>query len=187
LLEELEQVDLLVLECGTLGSAQAAEVARLRQALQPLASLCLYQNAPDCWLKEVEDAGVTCMSFPPDRAKFAFHLAQCSATQALNEGVLSLGDLVKPRPRVMSEESLEAARTLTTALACECPQHLEDLVTRLAEFEQYSTECSVENWEDAAIHSCIYAYASQSRWLMEKALELVMQSHQDESKKPKAQ
>ena len=121
--------------------------------------------ATDGWLKEVGKSGVTCMSFPPDRAELAFHLAQSSAGRAVNEGVTTLGDLIKPRPRLVSEETLADARTLETALACECPQHLSDLVTRLADFEAYSTQCSVDNWEDAAIHSCIYAYASQARWL----------------------
>ena len=76
---------------------------------------------------------------------------------------------------------------MRSEIDCECPGHLSQLITTLNNFEDYSTQCSAENWEDAAIHSCIYAYASQSRWLMEKALELVMQSHQDELKKPKAQ
>lgn len=180
MLEEVGEVDLLVMECGSLGNSQASEVARMRQKLQPKDSLCMYQQASDGWLRELEDGGVSCMSFPPDRAELAYRLTQCSIAQTVNEGVLSLGDLVKPRPRLVSEESLAAARTMETPLACECPQHLGDLVTRLAEFEQYSTQCAVENWEDAAIHSCIYAYTGQARWLMEKALELVMQNHQDE-------
>ena len=177
---EVEHVDLLVLECVTLSNAQASEVDRLRQRLQPLACLCLYQQASDCWVRELKGAGVTCMAFPPDRAELSFHLSRSGAAQALNEGVVSLADLVKPRPRLVSEESLAAAGAIKTALACECPQHLGDLVSRLAVFEQSATQCSVENWQDAAIHSCIFAYTSQARWLMEKALELAMQNYQDE-------
>ena len=43
----------------------------------------------------------------------------------------------------------------------------------------------MDNWRDAAVHSCIYAYTSQARWLMEKALDLVLQSHEeDELQRP---
>lgn len=179
-LQDLGPMDLLVLECENLGSSHASHIVRLREALAPNACLFLYQQASERWLKEMDKAGITHMSFPPERAELAFHLAQCSAGLAVNEGVTTLADLIKPRPRLVSEETLAVARTLETALACECPQHLADLVTRLAQFEDYSTRCSVDNWEDAAIHSCIYAYASQSRWLMEKALELVLQNHAEE-------
>lgn len=181
-LGEPGSIDLLVLECTSIGSTQLSEMARLRELLQPLASLCMYQQASDCWLREMRDAGINSMSFPPDRAEFAFHLSQCTAAQALNEGVTDLGDLIKPRPRLVPEETLATARSLQTSLACQCPQHLAELVTRLAEFEEYSTQCAVDNWDDAAIHSCIYAYSSQARWLMEKALELVMQNHQEETR-----
>ena len=79
-----------------------------------------------------------------------------------------------------SAAQLEKASLLTTGVACECPQHLSTLINQLAEFEAYSAECSVDNWHDAAVHSCIYAYTSQARWLMEKALDLVLQSHEQE-------
>ena len=181
LTEELGQINLLVLECERLGGIQADQVNRLRRELGPLATLCIYQQGSERWMSELEEAGVSCMAFPPDRAELAFHLAQCDAASALQEGVASLGDLVKPRPRLVPEESLLAARSIKTDLACECPEHLSDLVTRLLEFEDYSTQCSIDSWEDAAIHSCIYAYTSQARWLMEKALELVMQNHQEKA------
>ena len=45
-------------------------------------------------------------------------------------------------------------------------------------FEEYSSQCSVENWNDAATHACVYAYTNQARWLMEKALRAVLETHQ---------
>ena len=36
----------------------------------------------------------------------------------------------------------------------------------------------MENWQDAAVHSCVYAYAGQARWLMEKALNVVIGNHE---------
>ncbi|MGB1142458.1 MAG: MerR family transcriptional regulator, partial [Halioglobus sp.] len=58
-----------------------------------------------------------------------------------------------------------------------CPKHIVELIRALAEFEKYSSSCSVENWQDASRHACVYAYTGQARWLMEKALMLVTEEH----------
>ena len=81
------------------------------------------------------------------------------------------------KARLYDEAELTAARKLQSAVDCECPRHITDLVRALATFEEYSASCSVENWQDAALHACVYAYAGQARWLMEKALGLVIDSH----------
>ncbi len=66
---------------------------------------------------------------------------------------------------------------MRSEIDCECPGHLSQLITTLNNFEDYSTQCSAENWEDAAVHSCIYAYTNQARWLMERALQAVVDHH----------
>ena len=90
------------------------------------------------------------------------------------QGEFDLGELVKPKPRSYGDDELLAASQLQRLLNCECPRHIVDLVQALVQFEQYSTECSVENWQDAAVHSSIYAYTNQARYLMEKALKAVI-------------
>lgn len=65
---------------------------------------------------------------------------------------------------------------MRSALHCECPRHITDLLRALVAFEQYSESCSVANWQDASVHACIYAYTIQARLLMEKAFSLVMEA-----------
>jgi len=96
-------------------------------------------------------------------------------------GAENLGELVQGKSRLFDERALSEARNMRSALDCECPRHIVDLVRALSTFEQYSGSCSVENWQDASVHACIYAYTTQARWLMEKALNLVLQAHPDES------
>lgn len=38
----------------------------------------------------------------------------------------------------------------------------------------------MENWHDAAVHACIYAYTCQARWLMERALQAVLEERGEE-------
>ncbi|RLQ23075.1 MerR family transcriptional regulator [Seongchinamella sediminis] len=178
--EELGEIDLLVVGCDRMGGNQFRQLSELRQLLQPASTLVLQAGMSDNWLEELASEGIATMEFPPDRAELAFHLTRSSAERATRDGINSLAELVASRPRLHSAGQLDKAATLTTGVACECPQHLASLIAQLAEFEAYSAECSVDNWHDAAVHSCIYAYTSQSRWLMEKALDLVLQSHEQE-------
>ena len=78
------------------------------------------------------------------------------------------------------DSTLNAAAKLKSLLDCECPKHISDLIKTLSEFENYSTACSVENWHEAAVHSCIYAYTAQARYLMEKALQAALEGRGEE-------
>lgn len=78
------------------------------------------------------------------------------------------------KARRFSEDDLISAGKQANKLNCECPAHLSDLVRRLNAFEDYSQNCEVENWQEAAIHACIYSYTNQARHLIEKALQAVL-------------
>ena len=82
--------------------------------------------------------------------------------------------LPRTQPRQFDEAALIAAEALSNKLNCECPQHLTDLIRRLNAFEEYSQNCGAENWKQAAVHACIYAYANQAKHLIEKALRTVL-------------
>jgi len=176
----VEDVDLLVVACERMNTAQMSKLNQVREVVNPTSVLVLQSGMSESWLNELSAEGIANMAFPPDRAELAFHITRSSAEKATRDGINSLADLVAARPRLHAEAVLAEALTMETSIACECPQHLSGLITQLAEFEAYSAECSADSWKDAAVHSCIYAYASQARWLMEKALDMALQSHEDE-------
>ncbi|MFT5084389.1 MAG: DNA-binding transcriptional MerR regulator [Lentisphaeria bacterium] len=82
--------------------------------------------------------------------------------------------LPNSQPRQFDEEALTKAEALANKLDCECPPHLTDLIRRLSAFEDYSQTCGAENWKQAAVHACVYSYANQARYLIEKALRAVL-------------
>ena len=96
------------------------------------------------------------------------------------QGEYDLGELVKAKPRMYTDSELAAAGKLKRVLNCECPNHIVELVSMLNHFEEYSTSCAVESWSDAAVHSCIYAYTNQARYLMEKALQAALEGRGEE-------
>ena len=173
--EEVEKVDCLVVECSTLASSQLAMLRQLRQQLQPGKLLVTYRMCNERWLQEIEGQDIQAVEFPPDPAYLAFEVGQCVADKLTSQGETDLGELVIAKPRQYNERELSAARRLQSRIDCECPRHISDLIRALASFEEYSANCSVENWHDAAVHACIYAYTGQARWLMEKALSAVLE------------
>jgi hypothetical protein len=178
--EDLESVDCLVVECATLSSKHLSRLQELRERLKAQKLLVTYQMCNDRWLAELEDKDIQAVQFPPDTAYLAFEIGQCVAEKLTRQGESDLGELVSVKARQFSEDELSAARRLKSTLDCECPRHISDLIRALAHFEEYSASCSVENWQDAAVHACIFAYTGQARWLMEKALSAVLEERNGE-------
>lgn len=105
-------------------------------------------------------------------------LTLCDVLTPLQEDLKQF-DLAIPEtaPRNFDEHTLAQAASRSNQLNCECPPHLVDLIRRLQAFEDYSQTCGSENWQQAAIHACIYSYTCQARYLVEKALQAVLTEH----------
>jgi DNA-binding transcriptional MerR regulator len=173
-------LDALVVECSTVSGPQLERVAALAETLEPARILIASRFHNEQWLRELEAREMTALELPPDPARLVFEIARTMAEKETAAGNVDLGELVAVKPREFSPEELSAARSLRSTLECECPRHISDLIGALADFEDYSAGCSVENWQDAAVHACIYAYAGQARWLMERALNAVLEERGDE-------
>lgn len=179
-LAELARIDMLVLECSTLSPGQLQELQRIMDQLEVGRVLVTYHFGNERWLGELEKLGVLATQFPPDPPYLAFEISRSFADNASGQGDNDIGNLVASKPRQFDEAQLSAATQLQSTLDCECPRHISDLIRALASFEEYSASCSVENWHDAAVHSCIYVYTSQARWLMEKSLQAALEERQEE-------
>lgn len=73
-------------------------------------------------------------------------------------------------PRLFTQAQLGRLQETQSAVRCECPNHLSELVTSLAAFEEYSRSCQNTNSEDAKVHAHLYEQTSRARRLMEQAL-----------------
>lgn len=177
---EIGSADSLVVECANLSGPQTRQLGDLMRQLDVEKALVTYQFASERWLQALEQQSIAATTFPPDPAYLAFELARSVADKSTSQGDSNLGDLMTAKPRQFSELQLRAARQLKSTLDCECPRHIADLIRSLNHFEEYSSSCSVENWHDAAVHACIYAYTCQARWLMERAMQAVLEERGDE-------
>ena len=79
-------------------------------------------------------------------------------------------------PRRFSNSELTTLAQASTAIDCECPQHLAQLVGDLTAFEIYSANCEDRDPADAALHRYLHRTTAQARALIEVALEKVAQA-----------
>ncbi len=75
-----------------------------------------------------------------------------------------------PRPPLYSPEKLGKLLEVSSAVQCECPNHLSQLVSSLQAFEEYSKHCENRNEADRQVHALLYKYTAAARAVMEEAL-----------------
>ena len=172
-----EKVELLIVECGALAETQLQDLQKLKDKVEPSVSLLFYEFAGKQVLSRLQEMGVASCRLPLTTENFAVEIRQLMSQLEVERGVHDAGELVAPRARLFSDAELSEHRRETSVLACGCSGHLSEIIGSLANFEEYSASCSVENWSDAATHSVVFAYTSQARWLMEKALQAVLEEH----------
>ena len=78
-------------------------------------------------------------------------------------------------PRRYDDEMLSQLAALSSTVKCECPKHLAELIASLSGFERYSAECESRSPRDAALHAYLHATASQARYIIEDALDHVIE------------
>ena len=79
----------------------------------------------------------------------------------------------KIAPRRFTQQQLATLANTTTAIDCECPHHLAQLVNDLSSFEIYSANCANRDSDDAALHRYLHQTTAEARSLIELALEKV--------------
>ena len=79
-------------------------------------------------------------------------------------------------PRRFTNAQLATLVQASTAIDCECPHHLAQLVGDLTAFEVYSASCANRDEDDAALHRYLHQTTAQARSLIEIALERVAEA-----------
>ena len=174
---ELAPVDLLVTDCGALNVEEVEIILQLRERVSARSALVFYQFGSQRSLARLNDDSISTAKLPLDTETFAAHMKRLQNTLEIDRGVSDAGELAAIRPRLFMDGELLEHRKADSPLACGCTQHLSEIIQSLSRFEQYSSQCAVDSWSDAATHTCVHAYTNQARWLMEKALQAVLDEH----------
>jgi DNA-binding transcriptional MerR regulator len=176
--------DLLLLDLPTLQEGQAAELQELAGAWRtPHAALiCSYALPSACdalrlagfavqrgpmsdealadWLRWLSD--------PPKEAAPGFGASAPPPWPGTSWALAGA-----PPPRRFDDTTLADMAALSSAVACECPHHVSQLVIQLSAFEVYSAQCASQTAGEAELHRYLQHTAASARALLELALERI--------------
>ncbi len=173
-------VDVVLIEFATLFKDTIPIVQELIERTQAIRAVIVYRFTQQSTVAMIEKGirRITPLRAPVDARELQVVLQTDVAlasrgsfapkpTEATDEGI---------PPRRFTDKQLASASQASTAIECECPQHLGNLLTSLTAFEQYSAECESRSLEDEALHRCLHQTAAQARAMMEHALQEVIEA-----------
>lgn len=178
-------VDVLVADLGLLGDQPRLELQRILRALETSQAVVTYQFAPQAQLRRMIAAGARLLA-EPARASMVVHAVKEQAALARSPAGAATGARGTPPPvevpasdgpppeRRFTDAQLARFSELRSAISCECPNHLADLVRALVGFEQYSAQCESRSDDDAALHKWLSANTARARKVVEEMLEEVV-------------
>jgi DNA-binding transcriptional MerR regulator len=162
--------DVLLVEQPTLLPDAVERFGRLLSASGAKGVIVVFGFGARSTVRELEDAGVRCLQAPVTDAEIR-RACLAAALQAAR----STADARATPARRYSAEQLARIAARVPAIACECPQHLVDLIGGLAAFETYSGQCMHRNPKDAEVHAFLQSTAAEALALLEQALARVIE------------
>ena len=172
------QAEVLVVEYPTIHEDTLEEIDALLDACGARQGVVVYGFGRQAAVSYLESARVCPLRAPVGlgdlRRACIIDLGQDSPVPQPLEPVPTPPEETIP-PRRYSGESLARLAAVSTAVHCECPHHLAELLFSLNAFEKYSQECQNRNPEDAALHAYLHSTTARARSMMEEALARVVE------------
>ncbi len=171
-----ETPDVLVVEFATISEDSAAEAARLHQAVGAGHTFIVFGFGAQAAVQRLNTSFATTVRAPVDAtalARLCIGAAAPRAQAAETEAIPEVAMLAPVPKRRYDNATLARVTGMATAVKCECPHHLADLITNLAAFEAYSAQCESGSPEDAALHAYLHVTTARARAMMEEALARV--------------
>ena len=183
--------DIVIIELGEIAdpNRQIGLIQKAQQACQAKAVLVLYRFSSSDAIRQLRQAGCYVARISNDiqeienhcRAALAQALLTMSRTtqKALKKVTKHNPNENKRQPqipeRLLTDDALALIAKSASAIHCECPRHLVDLLQMLTSFERYSAQCENRNDEDASLHHDLHHTAAHARASLEQALLRVAQ------------
>jgi hypothetical protein len=177
------KVDALVIDLALLGETPEATLLELERAFKPELSLIVYAFAKWDLIERLRGGRRQLLRAPVSARSLRSnmiglivkHLASTpppSAVAAVTGEAASLLRLEQQPPmRRYDDLQLAALQDVRSAVECECPNQVADLVLALSAFETYSAQCQNRNEKDAQIHRMLARVTGHARAVMEYALK----------------
>lgn len=164
------RADLLVVSLPTLGDESAPLVDSLCALLGARGAIVTYRFGTEARIDTLRGRGYIVLRAPLEMERLEALAASLPAGPRAPQWPPAQLHAVR-----FDERTLARLAHSATAIACECPRHLVELLLDLGAFERYSAECAHRNPRDARLHRELQRTASTARAMLEDALERVAQ------------
>lgn len=171
-------VDVVVIDSPVLTKSSETQTRNVLSAINAKMGVIVYDYATRVDLALIQAPNIHTLRAPSDA--FALERAitairpQSAAPKAPPASRL-LAHVAPVSPARYSDEAIMQLVERAPTIACECPQHIAELLAKLRAFEDYSENCENRNEKDAALHRYLWRCAAQARTLFESALERVVE------------
>ncbi|MEO0314430.1 MAG: hypothetical protein RI928_886 [Pseudomonadota bacterium] len=166
-----EQPDVLVFYYPTLHEDLLKNLHEALEASKAIGAVVVFNIASRTTIAYFEDNGVLCLKFPASISDIRRACASVADLPAFSSGV----DPQKIE-RQFTDQQLAYLAVAKNNIACECLNHLAEIVTRISAFEAYSAECSNRNPADVKIHRLLQKSSQTARSIMEECLNYVIEA-----------
>jgi DNA-binding transcriptional MerR regulator len=158
--------ELLAIELPALRDDAVELVGALTAAIGARRAVVSYRFGTEAALRELRLRGHAVAHAPIDLAQI-----ESLGAAALGAGAPATASTpaVASAPR-FDEHALAQLAQATSAVRCECPRHVVDLLLSLGAFERYSAECENRSPADAELHRYLGRVAGHARAMFEDAL-----------------
>ena len=167
------RLDVAVVEWSSLQPDSVIDLTRHANRLNVRHLVLVYDYAPRAVLQGLANDRITALRSPLDLAALEAVVAWRFGLALQPADSPDVAGLIPARQ--FSDRELTHLAMQSSAIACECPMHLVELITKLVHFEAYSAECESRNAEDAALHGYLHKTSSNARSMMERALMRVIE------------
>jgi hypothetical protein len=164
--DNMPALDALIVGLATLNKESHLALKAEAEKAGCKSVITVYSFGQPSVVKELTQAGIICLKSPIGAADIR------DACKSINKSSASKQTVVnsKAAPRRFSEEHLAKVAMMKGSIACECPNHLAELIINLCAFEQYSSDCENTNPDDAAVHAQLSRATAQARTILEDSL-----------------
>ena len=174
-------IDVVVMESPVLDAGTTARLIDLMTRAGAECGVLMYRFGRDRDVEAAIDSRVVALRAPASIEDVrgaiirAYTPAQAPEQTEVDAAVETEGwDSAGPiAQRRFNQQQLATLAQTSTAIDCECPHHLAQLVNDLSAFEIYSANCASRDEDDAALHAYLHHTTAEARALIEIALEKV--------------
>lgn len=170
--------DVVVIDLADLRVADDATLRKLVTATRAELTIVTYDFARRKYLRDLQGLGVRVLQSPVALETLRAHLAPLVIRRTLTNLVKKESTMATPDAPRFNRQQLGQLMEIASAIQCECPNHLAQIVEKLQAFEAYSKDCENRDDADREVHARLYASTAQARQEMERALEVLVAHEQ---------